>query len=238
MNIAILGYGKMGKTIETIARERKHSLIYKTSEKIDSQQLRKADVAIDFSIPEAAFENVTTCFKNQVPVICGTTGWLDRYEDAIKICNEHNGSFLYTSNFSIGVNIFFELNKTLAKMMASLDDYAVNLEEIHHLQKLDKPSGTAITLAQQIIAEKKKKTWQLVEKDEQTDTNILPVKAIREKNVHGTHRITYVSAIDEIEIKHTAHSREGFAKGAVIAAEWIQHKKGVFGMKDVLKNLF
>ena len=234
MKIAILGYGRMGKTIEQIALDRNHEIVYKTSEKINTEELQKAEVAIDFSIPDAAFENITTCFKNNIPVVSGTTGWLDRYEEAVKICNENKGAFIYASNFSLGVNLFFQLNENLAKLMSKFKEYTVAIEEIHHTKKLDKPSGTAITLSESILPYTQKEDWKLVEEDEKASANQIPVVAKREEDVKGTHSIKYSSAIDDIEIKHTAHSREGFALGAVIAAEWLSDKTGVFTMKDVL----
>lgn len=236
MKIALLGYGKMGKTIEEIAVERGHEIVLKVSEDIENYDLSniEADVAIDFSIPDAAFNNITTAFKKKIPVVCGTTGWLDKYEEAVQSCRDEETAFIYASNFSIGVNLFFKLNEQLAEMMKNLEDYTVEIEEIHHLQKLDAPSGTAISLAQQILEKNpKKKAWKLdrAEKDE------IPVYAKREANVPGTHTVSYNSEIDTIEIKHTAHSRQGFAKGAVIAAEWLKDKKGVFTMKEVLSGI-
>ncbi|WP_034920533.1 4-hydroxy-tetrahydrodipicolinate reductase [Gillisia sp. CAL575] len=233
MKIALLGYGKMGKTIERIALERGHSISHKITEDIENIDLSEADVAIDFSIPKAAFRNIKTCIKNQLPVISGTTGWLDNYDEAVKLCEAENSAFLYASNFSIGVNLFFELNEKLAKIMDPFQNYSVEIEEIHHLQKLDSPSGTAISLAQQIITNSRKTGWQL----DHAEKNEIPITAKREENVPGTHTISYTSEVDSIEIKHTAHSREGFALGAVIAAEWIKDKRGVFSMKDVLQNL-
>ena len=230
MKIALLGYGKMGKAIETIALKRGHTIVLKTSEPVD-EKIKKADVAIDFSIPTAAYNNISDCINNNIPVISGTTGWLENYDKAVDLCKEKNGAFIYASNFSLGVNVFFELNRTLAKMMSSLKDYNVSLEEIHHTQKLDAPSGTAITLANAVIDEHTEyNKWTL-------DSNIpgsIPILAKRIENVPGTHSIEYKSKVDTIEIKHTAHSREGFALGAVIAAEWIVDKSGVFTMKDVL----
>ncbi|MDR5589872.1 4-hydroxy-tetrahydrodipicolinate reductase [Christiangramia sp. SM2212] len=237
MNIALLGYGKMGKTIEEIAENRGHKIVLKVSDDIENHDLKELDidVAIDFSIPKAAFKNITTCFKNNIPVVSGTTGWLEDYEKARGICEKENSAFIYASNFSLGVNVFFELNKKLAGMMQGLDDYSVNIEEIHHLQKLDAPSGTAITLAQQIIEENSKlKGWQL----EDADDDEIPINAKREENVPGTHTVTYDSEVDKIEIIHTAKSRQGFALGAVVAAEYLQGKTGIFTMKDVLSDLF
>jgi 4-hydroxy-tetrahydrodipicolinate reductase len=230
MKIALLGYGKMGKTIEKIAIERGHEVVLKISKNIHEYDLSIADVAIDFSVPDAAFENITSCFKNNVPVISGTTGWLDKYEQAKEICEKENGSFLYASNFSIGVNLFFELNSHLAKLIAPFREYEVDIEEIHHTQKLDAPSGTAISLAEQIIQNSDKTGWKL----DKAEENEIPIIAKRIEDVPGTHVIAYRSPIDTIEIKHTAHSRQGFALGAVIAAEWIKDKKGIFTMKDVL----
>lgn len=233
MKIALLGYGKMGKTIEKIAIERGHEVVLKIDENIEDYDLSLADIAIDFSVPQAAFNNITTCFKNHLPVICGTTGWLKNYEKAVKICKQENSAFLYASNFSIGVNLFFELNHKLAKMMNPFSNYSVEIEEVHHTQKLDAPSGTAISLAEQIIQNSSKKSWKLNRAEE----NEIPIYAKRIENVPGTHTVSYKSAIDSIEIKHTAHSREGFALGAVIAAEWLKDKKGVYSMKDVLSGL-
>lgn len=233
MKIALLGYGKMGKTIERIAVERGHEVVLKVTESIEQKDLSLADVAIDFSIPKAAFNNITTCLKNDLPVISGTTGWLDDYQKAVKICEQENAAFLYASNFSIGVNLFFELNQKLARLMEPFKEYKVEIEEVHHIQKIDAPSGTAITIAEQILANSSLKRWQL----DQADENEIPVYAKRVENVPGTHTVSYKSEVDSIEIKHTAHSREGFALGAVIAAEWIQDKKGVFSMKDVLSGL-
>lgn len=230
MKIGLFGYGKMGKMIEQIALDRGHSIVAKIDDPSQDVDYVSMDVAIDFSTPEAAFENITKCFKNNVPVISGTTGWLDKYSDAIKICEDNKSAFIYASNFSLGVNIFFELNKQLAKMMAGLAQYNVSMEEIHHTQKLDAPSGTAITLAEGIIENTAYENWKLDESDNKT----ISIKSIREGMVPGTHSIAYASSVDTIEIKHEAHNREGFALGAVIASEWIQGKTGVFSMKDVL----
>lgn len=230
MNIALLGYGRMGKAIEKIALERGHHIVLKTDEDI-GHTISKADVAIDFSIPSAAVGNISNCLNNNVPVISGTTGWLDDYESMVALCNNKKSAFIYASNFSLGVNIFFELNKTLAKMMASLKQYEVSMEEIHHTKKLDAPSGTAISLAEEIIKQSDKyNDWNLDTKE----IGKLPIIAKRIPEVPGTHSVDYKSTIDTISIEHEAHSREGFALGAVIAAEWILNKKGVFSMKDVL----
>lgn len=231
MKIALLGYGKMGKTIEQIALQRGHEIILKVDEHTKSYNINKADVAIDFSIPSAAFNNITNCLKHNIPVISGTTGWLNKFQEAKDLCIKNNGGFIYASNFSLGVNIFFELNEQLAKMMNTLNDYNISLEEIHHTQKLDAPSGTAITLAEGIIKNTNKLNWVL---DVTNNENEIPIIAKRITDVPGTHTVKYSSAIDTIEIKHTAHNRNGFALGAVIASEWIIGKKGVFTMKDVL----
>lgn len=229
MKIALLGYGKMGKTIEQIALERGHTIVIKAD--IGSQyDITKADVAIDFSVPEAALGNISKCIENGVPVISGTTGWLKDYDKAVTLCRVNNGAFIYASNFSLGVNIFFEINRNLAKMMGTLNQYKVSIEETHHTQKLDAPSGTAITLANGIIEETNYKKWTL----DAPKSDEIGIVAKRIENVPGIHEITYESKVDTIQIKHSAHSREGFALGAVIAAEWIIGKKGVFSMKDVL----
>jgi 4-hydroxy-tetrahydrodipicolinate reductase len=237
MKIALLGYGKMGKTIEEIALNRGHEIVLKINDDIENYNLKEkeVDVAIDFSIPKAAFKNITTCFQNKIPVISGTTGWLDQYEKARSICEKENSAFIYASNFSLGVNVFFELNQKLAGMMQGLEDYSVEIEEIHHTQKLDAPSGTAISLAEQILDKNSKlKGWQL----DNADNDEIPIHAKRIEDVPGTHNVTYESSIDKIEIIHTAKSRQGFALGAVVAAEYIQDKTGIFTMKDVLSDLF
>jgi 4-hydroxy-tetrahydrodipicolinate reductase len=230
MNIALFGYGKMGKMIESLALQKNHTIVAKIDIDTKNIDFSKIDVAIDFSQPSAAFDNIKMCLENQTPIISGTTGWLAKYDDAVALCNQNNGAFIYASNFSLGVNLFFELNDYLAKMMTNLRDYSVSLEEIHHTQKLDAPSGTAITLAEDIIKNTTYTGWKL----DATEVRILPITAIREGNVPGTHSIIYQSTVDSIEIKHTAHSREGFALGALTAAEWIVGKHGVFAMKDVL----
>jgi len=231
MNIALLGYGKMGKIIERIALERGHTIVLKAGRNTTSIDLSNADVAIDFSIPDAAVTNISTCFNNNVPVISGTTGWLDDFDKMVELCNRTDGAFIYGSNFSLGVNVFFELNNYLARMMNNLKQYNVNLEEIHHTQKLDAPSGTAISLAEGIINNSDKTSWKM---DELTNNSEIPIVAKRIDDVPGTHSIDYSSEVDTIKIEHIAHSRNGFALGAVIAAEWIINKKGVFTMKDVL----
>lgn len=230
MNIALFGYGKMGQMLEKIGMARGHHIIAKIDVETTEIDFSNIDVAIDFSTPDAAFKNITDCFKNNVPVISGTTGWLSKFDEAKGICKKYDSGFIYASNFSLGVNIFFELNKNLAKMIANLEQYKVSLEEIHHTQKLDAPSGTAITLAEGIIENTVYSNWKM---DEAEDNEIL-ITSKRIGKVPGTHTINYESSVDAIEIKHTAHNREGFALGAIIAAEWIKGKTGVFSMKDVL----
>lgn len=230
MKIALLGYGKMGKTIEKIATERGHEIVLKIDEHTPNYDITQADIAIEFSTPDSAFNNIINALRHKIPVVAGTTGWLERYNQAVDICHQNSTAFLYASNFSVGVNLFFELNKILAKMMAKYPEYAVRIEEIHHTRKLDAPSGTAISLAEGIIAQTSKMEWTM----EQPTDNQIPISALRIGDTPGTHTIQYQSVIDDIEIKHTAHNREGFALGAVLAAEWILNKQGVFTMKEVL----
>jgi 4-hydroxy-tetrahydrodipicolinate reductase len=231
MNIALFGYGKMGKTIERIAISRGHNIVAKIDIDSADYDISKADVAIDFSVPTEAFNNINICFKKGIPIISGTTGWLKNYDKALENCKKYNGAFIYASNYSLGVNLFFELNNQFVKMMRNFNDYNINIEETHHTQKLDAPSGTAITLAEGIIANSDKENWSL---DVTENQKTIPIVAKRIENVAGTHIVNYTSAVDEIEIKHTAKNRDGFALGAIIAAEWIKDKKGVFTMKDVL----
>ncbi|MBO0322122.1 4-hydroxy-tetrahydrodipicolinate reductase [Muricauda sp. CAU 1633] len=230
MRIGLFGYGKMGRMIAEIAQSRGHEIVAKVDVDTTDIDYASMDVAIDFSTPDSAFDNITGCFENGVPVICGTTGWLSQYNEAVDLCQKNKSAFIYASNFSLGVNIFFELNAHLAKMMSNLEQYKVSMEEIHHTQKLDAPSGTAITLAEGIIKNTGYTEWQL----EKSGDKIIPIVSKREGMVPGTHSIFYESNVDSIHIKHEAHNREGFALGAVIAAEWIQGKTGVFSMKDVL----
>lgn len=230
MKIALLGYGKMGKTIEKIAIERGHEIVLKVDKNDTDYDLSTADVAIDFSIPSAAVNNISNCFKSGVPIVSGTTGWLDQYNNVSELCKTQKGSFIYASNFSLGVNLFFELNKKLASMMNNVEGYDLTMEEIHHTEKLDAPSGTAITLAEGVIENSQFEKWQL----DQGDDRAIPITAKRIDKVPGTHTVSYSSAVDTIEIKHTAHSRNGFALGAVVAAEWLKDKTGIFTMKDVL----
>ena len=231
MKIALVGYGKMGKIIDEIATQRNHEIVARLNESPNSENLNNADVVIEFSNPEVAFNNIKTCLENKIPVICGTTGWLDQKPEIEKIAAENNTAFLYGSNFSLGVNLFFALNEKLADLMKNFPEYNVQLEEIHHTHKKDAPSGTAISLAEGIIKNDQRfEGWKL----EETKEKELGIFAIREDEVPGTHSVFYKSSVDEIEIKHTAYSRNGFALGAVIAAEWIKGKTGNFPMKDVL----
>lgn len=236
MKIALIGYGKMGKAIEQLAIERGYEIILKVdfdnAKTWTNEQLKQADVAIEFTNPESAISNLTRCFECGVPVISGTTGWLEKMEEVKNACKELDGGFFYASNFSIGVNLFFKLNKILAKMMEAYDSYDISLEEIHHTQKLDAPSGTAITLAEGLLEHiSRKSKWV---KESTNQENELPIFSKRIEHVPGTHSINYNSEIDSIEIKHTAHSRLGFAKGALMAAEWMKNRKGVYGMEDLL----
>lgn len=230
MKIAIVGYGKMGKIIDEISQNRGHEVVARLRETPTPDNLNNPDVVIEFSNPEVAFENIKSCLKNKIPVVCGTTGWLGQKPEIEKIALENDTAFLYGSNFSLGVNLFFALNEFLAKMMNQFPEYNCQLEEIHHVQKLDAPSGTAISLAQTIIENSNFEAWKL----DETQGKELGIFAIREDDVPGTHSVFYRSEVDEIEIKHTAFSRNGFALGAVIAAEWIAGKKGIFSMQDVL----
>ena len=236
MKIALLGYGKMGKAIEAIALNEGDEIVLKidanNTNALTPEALTKADVAIEFSRPESAFANIKLCLENRVPVVSGTTGWLDRFDEAKLLCAQNNGAFLYASNFSIGVNIFFAINRKLAEMMGHQPVYGVKIEETHHIHKLDAPSGTGITLANGIIDNiPGKKTWQ---EGDTNDESVVSIHSYREGEVPGTHVITYDSPIDSIRIEHKAHSREGFAKGALQAARWLVGKEGIFGMKDML----
>ena len=235
MKIALLGYGKMGHVIEEIALKRGHELVLKINDQnlgdLTQDNIKKAEVAIEFSNPESAVSNILFCLNENIPVVCGTTGWLSELKKIEEQCHKTNGSFLYASNFSIGVNIFFEINKKLAALMKPHTSYNVSLEEIHHTQKKDAPSGTAITLAEQIVSSGRKSNWINSETENEKELSIIS-KRINE--VPGTHSVKYFSAVDDIEIIHTAHNRKGFAEGAVLAAEFIVDKKGIFSMKDVL----
>lgn len=231
MRIALVGYGKMGKIIDEIATKRGHEVVARLKETPTKENLNNPDVVIEFSLPEVAFENIKSCLENKIPVVCGTTGWLDKKTEIEKMAVDNDTAFIYGSNFSLGVNLFFALNQKLANLMKNVNEYNCQLEEIHHIHKLDAPSGTAITLAEGIINTNPKfDAWKL----EETEGNQLGIFAVRENEVPGTHSIFYRSEVDEIEIKHTAFNRSGFALGAVVAAEWIVGKKGNFTMKDVL----
>ncbi|WP_034258882.1 4-hydroxy-tetrahydrodipicolinate reductase [Altibacter lentus] len=231
MKLALLGYGKMGHTIERLAKEQGHEIVYKQSSSTSEGNLDEADAAIEFSSPEAAVENITNCFKHNIPVVSGTTGWLDRYQEVLKICEDRNASFIYASNFSVGVNLFFSINAYAAKVFAPWKEYIASIEEIHHTQKKDAPSGTAISLAEGMLTHSGKKMWKLDEQKEDAIT----ITAKRIDDVKGTHIVRYESEVDSVSLEHEAHTRDGFAKGAILAAEWLQGKKGVFSMKDVLQ---
>lgn len=231
MKIALVGYGKMGRIIGEIAESRGHEIVCKTDETPNKENLKDAEVAIEFSVPKAAFNNIVVCLENKVPVVCGTTGWLERKPQAEEIARANGSAFLYGSNFSLGVNLFFALNEKLASLMKSFPEYQVQLEEIHHIHKKDAPSGTAISLAEGIFAQNPRYTsWKL----DETHDEKLGINAVREGEVPGTHIVKYRSEIDEIEIKHAAFNRNGFALGAVIAAEWLAGRHGVYTMRDVL----
>jgi 4-hydroxy-tetrahydrodipicolinate reductase len=235
MKIALIGYGKMGRTIDRIAQSSGHEIINKidisTSDTLDDLN-NEVDVAIEFTRPESAFENISYCLQKHIPVVSGTTGWLSRMGEIEQLVNEKNGTFFYASNYSIGVNLFFILNKYLANLMNGFEQYDIRMKEIHHIQKLDAPSGTAITLAEDILDHiDRKEKWTNQDSKLASDLSII---SERFDDVPGTHLISYQSAIDDIEIKHTAHNRTGFAKGAIMAAEWILDKKGILGMHDML----
>jgi 4-hydroxy-tetrahydrodipicolinate reductase len=241
MRLALIGYGKMGKAIEEIVLQKKHEIVFRATHQTElaADELRKADVAIEFTNPHSAFDNVVKCFEAGLPVVCGTTGWNEKMDEAKNICREKNGAFFYASNFSVGVNIFFAMNRKLAEVMSSHPQYTVWLEEIHHTQKKDSPSGTAITLANDIINSiDRLHDWKnfMPGRDEydDSDKSILHIISERVGDVPGTHEVNYNSEEDNIKLVHTARSRKGFAVGAVLAAEWIAGKKGVFSMKDLL----
>ena len=236
MNIALIGYGKMGKAIETIAIEKGHQIVLKididNAADFNQENISKADIAIEFTGPHSAFNNVMKCLELGIPVVCGSTGWLDKFETATNFCKEKKGALLYASNYSIGVNLFFEINKYVAQLMSAHKEYNVVMEEIHHTQKKDAPSGTAITLAEQVLAAiQQKKQWV---NEVSTHPEDLSIVSKRIDPAPGTHTIKYTSAVDDIEIIHTAHNRIGFAGGAVLAAEFIHGKQGIFSMKEVL----
>ncbi len=235
MKIILLGYGKMGKEIEKIALSRKHEVVLKVDEhnakSITANDLKKGDVAIEFSTPHTVINNINLCFDAGLPVVVGTTGWYDQFETIKKKCLDKNQSLFHATNFSVGVNLFFKVNKYLAEIMNNYPEYEVSMEEIHHIHKLDKPSGTAITLATQVIEKiNRKKNWSIEHKNNDT----LFIKDVREGEVPGTHIIKYSSAIDDIEIMHKAHNRKGFAQGSVLAAEFLANKKGIYTMDDLV----
>ncbi|RYU86858.1 4-hydroxy-tetrahydrodipicolinate reductase [Mucilaginibacter terrigena] len=244
MKIALLGYGKMGKIIEKIAHDRKHEIVlkidYNNLDELTTQNLQKADVAIEFSTPSTVLGNIESCFKAGVPIVVGTTGWHHEIEQIKEQCEYHKAAFIYATNFSVGVNVFFHVNKILAKLMNNYPYYDVQVEEIHHTQKLDSPSGTAITIAEGILDNlDAKKDWKnvVISDDKADDDTIaadeLLIESLRIENVPGTHTVIYDSEIDTIEFKHTAHNRNGFALGAVLAAEWIADKKGFYSVEDM-----
>lgn len=230
MNIGLFGYGRMGQLIARLAEAQGDTIVARVDAPSDSVPFEAMDVAIDFSLPEAAFENISRCLQAGVPVISGTTGWLDRYGEAVTLCEKVGGAFLYASNFSLGVNLFFELNEALARLMEKAPGYTASIEEIHHTAKLDAPSGTAISLAEGIVAHSSYEAW----KPGEQPGKGLPVHSRRIGDTPGTHTVSYSSPVDRIDIVHTAHNREGFALGALFAAAWIRDKKGVFSMRDVL----
>lgn len=237
MRIALIGYGKMGREIEKIARQRGHEIVctidVNENDKFNSPEFRSADVAIEFTSPESAVENYRKAFAANVPVVSGTTGWLENLDEVKSACENDGKTFFYASNFSLGVNIFFALNAHLAKIMNQFPDYDVRMEETHHIHKLDAPSGTAITLAEGIIENlERKQKWEL---DKASSADALAIEAFREGEVPGIHTVIYESEVDSIRITHDAKSRKGFALGAVLAAEFTKGKKGFLGMKDMLK---
>ncbi len=245
MKIALLGYGKMGKIIEKIATDRKHEIVlkidYDNQHELTAENLQKADVAIELSTPATAISNIEACLAADVPVVVGTTGWYNELPRLKQLCTDGNHAMVYGTNYSVGVNIFFHINKILAKLMSEYAYYDVQVEEIHHTQKLDSPSGTAITIAEGIIENVgSKKEWVNVLASDNTETTEDPLKndqllieSFRMENVPGTHTVIYDSEVDSIELKHTAHSRAGFGLGAVMAAEWIKDKKGCHPVQDM-----
>lgn len=237
MNIALIGYGKMGKEIENILLSRSHNIgliiDVDNQEQFTKEKFKDIDVAIEFTAPHTAFNNICKCIEFGVPVVCGTTAWLDRYDEVVSLCKKHDGAFFYSSNYSVGVNIFFKINKMLAELMNPYKEYDVTLEEVHHTQKKDSPSGTAVTLAEGVLENlERKDSWV---GHTTTEPSELEVIGIRRSVVPGTHTVTWESEVDQIEIKHTAKSRRGFAFGAVIAAEFVNGKKGVYSMNDIIK---
>jgi 4-hydroxy-tetrahydrodipicolinate reductase len=238
MKIVLLGYGKMGKEIEKIALDRKHEIVLKVDEtnhsSVTKEQLSAADVAIEFSTPHTVEENICKCFDANLPIVVGTTGWYDNFEKITEACKKSNSALFHATNFSIGVNLFFKVNKYLAEMMNDYPEYNVSMEEIHHIHKLDKPSGTAITLANQVLGRLNRKTKWSIDPAMKQDATTLFIEDKREGEVPGTHILKYTSPIDDIEIMHKAHNRKGFALGAVLAAEFLHNKKGIYTMEDLI----
>ena len=238
MNIALIGYGKMGKAIEEIAISRGHSVVVKFNSQnpLESSQLRTTDVAIEFSQPDLALKHIKLCADGQIPIVVGTTAWEEHLPEIINHIDKREASLIYSSNFSIGVNLFFEMNKHLARLMNDHSEYKAAITEIHHIQKIDAPSGTAVTLAKDLISNNSAySSWKLKEDAQYFEKSDLPISAIREDNIPGTHIINYTSEIDTLSIIHQAHNRKGFALGAVIAAEFIYNKQGIFTLSDILK---
>ncbi len=240
MKIALLGYGTMGKAIEEQALQRGHQVVLKITSnnlhELTTEALKQADVAIEFTQPTTVFDNITKCLEAETPIVVGTTGWYDRFEEMQNLCTAQGGTLFHSTNFSIGMNVFFEINKKLALLMNGFPQYNVHMHETHHVRKLDAPSGTAITLANQIIENlDRKKEWNLTDGENTKTSSALPITSHRIDDVPGTHEINYISEIDDITLRHTAHNRAGFAAGAVLAAEWIVGKKGIFAMPDLLK---
>ncbi|MDQ4140667.1 MAG: 4-hydroxy-tetrahydrodipicolinate reductase [Bacteroidota bacterium] len=236
MRILLIGYGKMGRTIEQIATQRGHEIVGKidvtNTNTLSQYNGNNVDAAIEFTHPESAFQNVKYCLQNNIPVVCGSTGWLEHFSEAKAICESENGGFFYASNYSVGVNLFFHFNEYLASKMQAYPNFKISVKEVHHIQKVDKPSGTAITTVEGILSQNSNfNGWVLAPEDA---SDKIAITSERVGNVVGTHVVRYESENDTIELMHDAHSRTGFAEGAVMAAEWLQNKKGVFGMKDML----
>lgn len=237
MHIALLGYGKMGKVIEKIALERGHTIAAKVTSRhpIEQAELERATVAIEFSRPEMAVKHITHCIERRLPVVVGTTGWYAALESVEEHCRSREGALLYATNFSLGVHLFFEMNRKLAQLMASHPDYRAAIVETHHTEKKDAPSGTAISTGEDIVGANHRYTqWIAVEEGQPTAPDALPITAVRSPDVPGTHQVSYTSTVDTIDLVHTAHNRNGFGQGSVVAAEWLVGKQGVFTMNDVL----
>lgn len=237
MNLAIIGYGKMGKMIEQLALKNRHTtgliIDINNTQDLNAGNLKDIDCAIEFTTPKTAVQNYLICFENHVPVVSGTTGWLEQFESVKNQCEKYNGSFFYASNFSLGVNILFKVNQYLANIMSNFKEYDITIDETHHIHKLDKPSGTAITLANQILEENTQKQQWSLNPDSDSDLQII---SHREGEIVGIHKVSYTSPIDSVTVTHEAFSREGFARGAIMAAEFLKDKNGCFGMNDLLKS--